>query len=40
MKLNHNTIGTVALAQEVFSLRSMTVDVGGSIAVQTAVRRA
>jgi hypothetical protein len=37
VKLNHNIIGTVALAQEVFSLRSITVDVGGSIAVQTAV---
>src|SRR5215210_2002182 len=39
VSLNHNTIGTVALAQEVFSIRRMTVDVGRSITVQPAVRR-
>jgi hypothetical protein len=37
VKLNRNTIGTVAIAQEVFSVRSMTDDAGGSITVQTAV---
>jgi hypothetical protein len=38
VRLNHNTIGTVALALEIFSLRSMNADAGGSITVQTAVR--
>jgi hypothetical protein len=37
MKLNRYTIGTVALKQETFSVRSMTEDATGSITVQTAV---
>jgi hypothetical protein len=39
VKLNRNTIGTVVLAQEVFSVKSMTEDTGGSITVQSAVYR-
>jgi hypothetical protein len=38
VELNRDTIGTVAPAQEAFSVRTMTEDVGGSITMQTAVR--
>jgi hypothetical protein len=40
VQLNRHPIGVVAPAQEVFSVRSMTEDVGGPITVQAVVSQA
>ena len=37
VKLNHNTVSTLALAPEVFSEEKYVLPVGGSITVQTAI---